>query len=90
MFPDAEIKIFLTASENIRARRRYNELKSKGLDVNFEQVLKETIQRDKQDSERVIAPLKKASDAIEINTDDLNIQQEKEKIIALIKTRFPI
>ena len=85
VFPNADIKIFLTASDEIRARRRYNELKSKGFDVNFEQVLKETIQRDKQDSERAIAPLKKAKDAVEINTDGLSIQEEKEKIIFVIK-----
>jgi len=85
VFPDAEIKIFLTASDTVRAQRRYNELKSRGMDVKFEQVLKETIQRDKQDSERPIAPLKKAVDAVEINTDGLTIQEEKEKMIALIR-----
>jgi CMP/dCMP kinase len=85
VFPNAEVKIFLTASEEVRARRRYEEQKSKGMNVTFEQVLKDTIQRDKQDSERPIAPLKKAIDAIEINTDGLSIQEEKEKIITIIK-----
>jgi len=86
VFPDADVKVFLIASDEVRARRRYNELKSKGLDVNFEQVLKETIQRDKQDSERAIAPLKKAKNAVEINTDGLSIQEEKEKIVSVIKS----
>ncbi len=85
VFPEAEIKVFLTASDEVRARRRYNELKSKGLDVNFDQVLKETIQRDKQDSERAIAPLRKANDAIEVNTDGMSIQEEKEKLLVIIK-----
>ena len=85
VFPEAEVKIFLTASDEVRARRRYTELKSRNINMNFEQVLKETIQRDKQDSERKIAPLKKAPDAVEINTDGLSIEEEKEKIAELIK-----
>jgi CMP/dCMP kinase len=87
VFPDAEVKIFLTASDEVRARRRYNELKSRGMDVNFEQVLKETIQRDKQDSERTIAPLRKAPDAVEIDTNSLSVEEEKEKIVSLIRKK---
>jgi len=89
VFPDAEIKVFLTASDEVRAKRRYNELKSRGIDVNYDQVLKETILRDRQDSERVIAPLKKAPGAIEINTNGLSIEEEKEKIAVLIRNYMP-
>jgi cytidylate kinase len=89
VFPEAEIKIFLTASDEVRARRRYNELKSRNIEVNFEQVLKETIQRDRQDSERTIAPLRKAPDAVEINTDGLSIEEEKEKLAVLIRNYMP-
>lgn len=89
VFPEAEVKVFLTASDEVRARRRYNELKSRNIDVNFEQVLKETIQRDRQDSERIIAPLKKAPDAVEIDTNGLSIEEEKEKIAVLIRNYMP-
>lgn len=80
VFPNAELKIFLTASDNVRAQRRYDELKQKGMDISFERILKETIQRDKQDSTRTLAPLKKANDAVEINTDGLDINAVAEKI----------
>ncbi len=84
VFPDADIKIFLTASDDIRATRRHLELKSKGVDTNYQNVLKQTIQRDKQDSERTIAPLKRAADAIEVNTDKLGFDEVKEKIKKII------
>ncbi len=90
VFPEAELKVFLTASDEIRARRRYNELRSRNINISFEQVLKETIQRDKQDSERAIAPLKKALDAVEIDTTELSIDEEKEKIADLIRDKLPI
>jgi cytidylate kinase len=80
VFPNADLKIFLIASDNVRAQRRYDELKQKGMQVSFEKILQETIQRDKQDSSRAIAPLKKADDAIEINTDGLDINAVLEKI----------
>lgn len=87
VFPDADIKFFLTASNEVRAERRYLELRSKGMDVDLEDILKQTIQRDKQDSERAIAPLKKAQDAVEIDTDGLGIQEVKEKIAQIIKKK---
>lgn len=85
VFPNAEVKIFLTASNEVRAKRRYEELVSKGMDVQYEQILKETIQRDKQDSERTLAPLKKADDAIHIDTDKLSIYEVKNQILLIIK-----
>jgi len=84
VFPDADIKIFLTASDEVRARRRFDELQEKGVKVEYKQVLAETIQRDKQDSERSLAPLKKAKDAVEVNTDGLSIDEVKEKIRSMI------
>jgi CMP/dCMP kinase len=87
VFQDANIKIFLTASDVTRAKRRYEELLSKGMTVDYDTILKETITRDKQDSQRALAPLKKASDAIHIDTDELNIEQVKEKILKIIKEK---
>lgn len=84
VFPKAEVKIFLTASSEVSAKRRYKELKEKGLDVKYDEILKETIQRDKRDRERKIAPLKKAPDAIEVNTDNLDINGVKERIKSII------
>ncbi len=87
VFPNADIKIYLTASNQVRAERRYLELRSKGMDVDPKTILEQTIQRDKQDSERAIAPLKKAADAIEIDTDGLNIEQVKQKVADIITQR---
>ena len=90
VFPEAEIKIFLTASDEVRARRRYNELRSRGIEIEFDQVLKETIQRDTQDSQRTIAPLRKAPDAIEIDTNNMSVNEEKEKIAVLIRKKIDL
>ena len=84
VFPDADIKIFLTASDDIRATRRFAELKAKGTEVDYKTILEQTIQRDKQDSQRTLAPLKKAVDAVEVNTDGLDIDQVKQKIAQII------
>ncbi|ADR18008.1 (d)CMP kinase [Calditerrivibrio nitroreducens] len=84
VIPDAEIKIFLTASANERAKRRYNELIGKGLDVDFDTLLGEIVERDKNDANRSVAPLKKADDAYELDTTDMSIDEvvsEIEKII---------
>jgi len=89
VFPDAELKIFLTASVGERARRRQKELMIQGQDtVDFEQLQYEIQKRDNYDSDRAIAPLRKASDAIELLTDDLTIEQVIEKIVALYRQRF--
>jgi cytidylate kinase len=91
VFPDAEHKFFLTASAEIRANRRYKQLKEQGLDVNLGGLLEELRQRDKRDSERAVAPLKPADDAIIINTDHLSVIQVVEKILEEIsrKKAFP-
>ncbi|MGK7876171.1 MAG: bifunctional pantoate--beta-alanine ligase/(d)CMP kinase [Xenococcaceae cyanobacterium] len=84
VFPDAELKIFLTASVEERAKRRLKDFKNQGnQNVNLEQLERDIQQRDYQDSNRKIAPLQKAVDAIEVNTDSLSIEEVTEQIIIL-------
>jgi len=90
IFPDAELKVFLTANAEERARRRYNQLKEKGIDVSLSDILTELKARDKRDSERSIAPLVPASDAIIIDTSQLDIDQVLQTIFVQAKKRFNI
>jgi len=85
VLPDAEIKIFLVADVAERAKRRYNELIQKGADCDFEQIKRDIEQRDYNDSHRKISPLKKAEDAIEIDSTNMTIEQVVDTIISLIK-----
>ncbi len=91
VFPDADYKFFLTASPEVRAERRLKQLKEQGIDVNLHSLLEELRLRDKRDSERPIAPLKPAEDAIIIDTDHLPVLQVVEKILEEIsrKKAFP-
>ncbi|PKL02300.1 MAG: cytidylate kinase, partial [Synergistetes bacterium HGW-Synergistetes-2] len=75
VFPDADVKIFLTASDEVRAKRRLLELRERGEDVSYEEVLQTIRERDRVDSERSTAPLRKAEGAIEVNTDALSIEE---------------
>lgn len=75
VFPDAELKIFLTASPAIRAQRRFKELTDDGVEVTFDEVLKNVQERDRIDTTRAVSPLQKAADAIEIDNSDLNPQE---------------
>jgi len=88
VLPNAEVKVFLLASVEERAKRRHVENLSKGYPSDLMQLQKEIEQRDKLDSEREIAPLKKAVDAIEIDTTSLEIEQVVEKIMELVKERI--
>lgn len=90
VFPNANVKIFLTASDEVRATRRYKELKDKGINVDYEQVFAQTVQRDIQDTQRIVAPLKKAEDAIELNTDNMGVEAEKNKVLAIIKKKLAL
>lgn len=81
VLPDAEVKIFLLASVEERAKRRFEENQKKGYDVNYDQLIEEIARRDKLDSEREVSPLKKADDAIEIDTTSLSIQEVAGKIL---------
>ena len=83
VLPNADLKIFLTASVEERARRRFEELKAKNFPADFEQIKKEISLRDKQDTERKIAPLAQAEDAILLDTTNLTIEQVVEKILEL-------
>ncbi|SFA71074.1 (d)CMP kinase [Clostridium frigidicarnis] len=85
---DATFKFFLTATPEERADRRYNELKNKGIDVNYEEILNDIIKRDYIDSHREVDPLRKADDAIEINTTGLNINEVVDKIASVMETKL--
>ncbi len=87
IFPDAKFKFFLDASVKKRAERRFKELKEKGENVEFKDVLMEIVKRDKNDSSRKLAPLKKAEDAIYIDTSDLTIDEVVEKILNYINKK---
>lgn len=82
---EAEFKFFLTASPEERARRRYEEMKAKGQDVNFDEVLSDINKRDYDDSHRKIDPLKKADDAIELDTTNMSIEEVKNYILKEIE-----
>ena len=86
VLPNADLKIFLTASIDERARRRFEELQAKGQSVNLDDIKKEIALRDKQDSEREIAPLKQAEDAILIDSTNLTIDEVAGKILQLCST----
>ena len=85
VLPDADVKIFLTASPEARAQRRYKELVEKGTDVSYDEVLADMIKRDYDDSHRAIAPLKQADDAILCDTSNIDLQQSIDLIINTIK-----
>jgi cytidylate kinase len=81
VFPGAELKVFLTASREERAQRRYNQLNAKGVSVNLQHILGELAERDARDSERSVAPLRPAADAITIDTTTLTINGVVEKVM---------
>jgi cytidylate kinase len=88
VLPDAELKIYLTASVEERAMRRLKELKEKGQTADFEQVKKDISYRDKNDSEREFAPLKKADDAVLVDSTDMTIDEVKGRILELAKEKM--
>ena len=87
VFPNAQLKIFLTASVEERALRRYKELVAKGQDVDLAQLKEDIASRDKQDSERAISPLRQAEDALLLDTSDMNIEQVTTRILQLVEER---
>ncbi|PVZ71622.1 (d)CMP kinase [Pelagibaculum spongiae] len=88
VFPEAPLKIFLTASSEERAKRRYNQLKAKGLDVNLSALQRDIAERDLRDSQRATAPLKPAVDAVMLDSSTLSIEQVLEKALQLAKQRI--
>ncbi len=84
ILPDADVKIFLTASVEERATRRYKELIAKGETATFEEVIEDVKTRDYNDSHRAVSPLKKADDAIEVDTTGMDVEQSVEAISSII------
>ncbi len=87
VLPDADLKIYLTASTAVRAMRRYKEFLEKGVDCTLESVEQDVIRRDEQDMNRATAPLKQAEDAVYLDASDMNISQVVEKILSLARER---
>ena len=88
VFPAARAKIYLTASAEERAQRRYKQLKDKGISANLAALLQDINERDTRDSQRSASPLKPAEDAVIIDTSDLSIDQVVEKVLAVCESRF--
>ena len=88
VFPDAEIKVFMTADIQVRAKRRFNEMKSKNPDITYSDVIRNLENRDIRDSTRKDSPLKVAEDAFILDTSDLEINDQVDKIINFIENKF--
>ena len=89
VLPQADLKIFLTASPEDRARRRWNELRRRGQRLSYEQVLRDIQERDRRDSERAVAPLKPAEDSLVVDTTGNTLEQSVALLQALLLNRFP-
>ena len=87
VFPDAELKIFLTASPEIRAQRRYEELKAKGQEASFDEILANVKERDYSDQHREVSPLIQADDAILLDNSHLTIEQQNEWLMEQYKLK---
>ncbi len=90
VLPDAQVKIFLTASAEVRAKRRTDELIAKGQKANFDQILKEIQQRDYQDTHRPIAPLKMARDSVKVDTSDMTIDEVAAAIRGIVAEKVGV
>ncbi|MEJ8768955.1 (d)CMP kinase [Prevotella sp. HCN-7019] len=87
VFPDAELKIFVTASAEVRAQRRYDELKTKGMPADFDDILKNVKERDYIDSHRETSPLRMADDALELDNSHMTIEEQKAWLMARYKEK---
>ena len=85
ILPNADVKIYLTASVETRAKRRYNELTEKGIDCNYEEIAKDIQERDERDMSREIAPLRQADDAVLVDSSEMSIEEVVKKICGLCK-----
>lgn len=88
VLPEADVKIFLTASAEDRARRRYVELLARGNDVDYDTVLRDVRERDERDSNRAAAPLKQAEDAVLVDTTGLDLEQSYQTLLQIIRERL--
>ena len=89
VFPQAQVKVYLTASAEERARRRYNQLLEKGFNANLATILNDVKARDERDTGRAVAPLKPAEDALQLDSTELSIEQVLERIEQLVTERLP-
>lgn len=89
VFPDAGLKIFLTASPEERAQRRYKQLINKGVSVNLRALLQDIASRDERDANRTVSPLRPAQDAVVIDTTTLTIEQVLDTVLEKVRERFP-
>ncbi len=90
VLPDAQVKIFLTASPEVRAKRRTEEMIAKGQKAKYEQILKDIQQRDYQDTHRAIAPLKMCRDSIKVDTSDMDIDQVVQNILYIVNQKVKV
>jgi len=89
VFPEAQVKIFLTASAEERAQRRYKQLKEKGLSVNLADLIKEIRERDERDSQRAVAPLRASASALSLDSTHLTIDEVFAKVMEKVRATFP-
>lgn len=87
VFPDAELKVFVTASATVRAQRRYDELQAKGMPADFDDILKNVEQRDYIDTHRDVSPLRKADDAVELDNSEMTIQEQDEWLMEQVERK---
>ena len=88
ILPNAQAKIYLTASIEVRAKRRYDELVAKGMECDYEEIKKEIAIRDERDMNREIAPLRQAKDAVLLDSSELSVEEVKERMIQIIKSKI--
>ena len=88
VFPNAELKIFVTASAEIRAQRRFDELKAKGKNDTYKKVLENVVERDRIDMTRAVSPLRKADDAIELDNSHMTIAEQLDYIASLAENKI--
>ena len=90
VLPQADVKIFLTAAAESRARRRLLELEQRGQSADFETILRDIMQRDEQDRSRPIAPLRQAEDAVLLDTTNLNLEESLQAMLSIIKEKIDL
>lgn len=88
IFPDAKLKFFLTARPEIRAERRYKQIKEKNLEITYQEVLNDMLSRDKMDAEREASPFRKPADAVEIDTSDMSVEESVDELVAKFNDIF--
>ena len=88
VFPEAELKVFVTASAQVRAQRRYDELTAKGESCELQEILENVLERDRIDSTRDVSPLRKAEDAVVLDNSQMTISEQKAWLLELAKSRM--